>query len=55
MSGTTPQGKIFYQRNVVYSQALCALVWSYPASEKARFDAIISHTPVFARGPNQAA
>lgn len=56
VSGTTPQGKIFYQRDVVYSQVLYALVWSYPAAEKARFDAIISHTAgAFVPGPDQAA
>lgn len=56
VSGTTAQGKIFYQRDVVYSQVLYALIWSYPASEKAQFNAIVTHTAaVFAPGPNQSA
>jgi len=56
VSGSTPQAKIFYQRDVVYSQAVYGFVWSYPASQKSLFTTVINYTvATFTPGPNHGA
>jgi pimeloyl-ACP methyl ester carboxylesterase len=55
VSGTTPQGAIFYQRDVVFSLVIYSLVWDYPAADKAQYDPLVTHTvSSFTPGPDQA-
>jgi hypothetical protein len=54
VSGTTPTGEIFYQRDVVFSLVIYSLVWNYPATEKAQYNQIVDHTvSSYTPGPDQ--
>jgi hypothetical protein len=53
VSGTTAKGAIFYQRDVVYTQVIYSLVWTYPVAGKAQYDALVTHSvQTFTPGPN---
>jgi pimeloyl-ACP methyl ester carboxylesterase len=55
VSGTTPQGAIFYQRDVVLSQVIYSLVWNYPSADKAQYSPLVDYTvSSFTPGPDQA-
>jgi pimeloyl-ACP methyl ester carboxylesterase len=54
VSGTTPQGAIFYQRDVVFPLVIYSLVWNYPAADKAQYAPLVDHTvSSFTPGPDQ--
>ena len=53
LSGTTPQGTVFYQREVVYPAVIYTLLWNYPAATKAQYDRLVTQTvDSFAPGPD---
>jgi hypothetical protein len=53
VSGTTPSGAVFYQREVVYSAVIYTLLWSYPAASKAQYDTLVTQTvDSFVPGPD---
>jgi hypothetical protein len=53
VSGTTPGGTVFYQREVVYSAVIYTLVWSYPAATKAQYGTLVTQTvDSFVPGPD---
>ena len=55
VSGTTPGGTVFYQREVVYSAVIYTLVWSYPAATKARYGTLVTQTvDSFVPGPDHS-
>ena len=52
VSGTTPHGMVFYQREVIYPAVIYTLLWSYPAAGQARYDALVTQTvDSFVPGP----
>jgi hypothetical protein len=53
LSGTTPHGTVFYQREVVYPAVIYTLLWNYPAATKAQYDRLVTQTvDSFAPGPD---
>jgi hypothetical protein len=44
ISGTTPAGMVFYQREVVYPAVIYALAWTYPAVTKTQYDSLVTQT-----------
>ena len=53
VSGTTPSGAIFYERDIVYPAVIYALAWTYPTADKAQYNALVSHTvSSFTPGPD---
>jgi pimeloyl-ACP methyl ester carboxylesterase len=54
VSGKTPQGAIFYQRDVVFPSVIYSLVWNYPAADNAQYAPLVNHTvSSFTPGPDQ--
>jgi hypothetical protein len=52
VSGTTPHGMVFYQREVIYPAVIYTLLWSYPAAGHTRYDALVTQTvDSFVPGP----
>ena len=52
VSGTTPHGTVFYQREVVYPAVIYTLQWMYPTASKAEYDAPVTQTvDSFVPGP----
>lgn len=52
VSGTTPHGTVFYQREVVYPAVIYTLQWMYPTASKAEYDALVTQTvDSFVPGP----
>jgi hypothetical protein len=52
VSGTTPHGTIFYQREVVYPAVIYALGWTYPIASKSQYDPLVTGTvDSFVPGP----
>jgi hypothetical protein len=55
VSGTTPQGMVFYQREVVYPAVIYALAWTYPIVSKTRYDPLVTQTvDSFVPGPGHS-
>lgn len=55
VSGTTPHGTVFYQREVVYSAVIYTLLWSYPAATKAQYGTMVTQTvDSFVPGPDHS-
>ena len=55
VSGTTPHGIVFYQREVVYPAVIYTLLWNYPAATKARYDILVTQTvDSFVPGPDHS-
>jgi hypothetical protein len=55
VSGTTPGGAVFYQREVVYSAVIYTLLWSYPAATKAQYGTLVTQTvDSFVPGPDHS-
>ncbi len=53
VSGTTPEGTIFYQREIVYPAVIYGLTWTYPLADKTQYDELVSHTASsFTPGPD---
>jgi pimeloyl-ACP methyl ester carboxylesterase len=53
VSGTTPQGTIFYERDVVFPEVVYSLVWGYPAADQSQYGPLVDHTAgSFAPGPD---
>jgi hypothetical protein len=52
VSGTTPPGMVFYQREVVYPAVIYALDWTYPTASKTQYDSLVTQTvDSFVPGP----
>jgi len=52
VSGTTPHGMVFYQREIVYPAVIYTLLWSYPAAGATQYDALVTQTVIsFVPGP----
>ena len=52
VSGTTPHGTVFYQREVVYPAVIYTLLWTYPSASKTQYDALVTQTvDSFVPGP----
>jgi hypothetical protein len=55
VSGNTPHGAVFYQREVVYSAVIYTLLWSYPAATKAQYGTMVTQTvDSFVPGPDHS-
>lgn len=55
LSGTTPHGTVFDQREVVYPAVIYTLMWNYPAATKAQYGTLVTQTvDSFAPGPDHA-
>lgn len=53
VSGTASNGTIFYDREVVYPAVIYALTWTYPAADKAQYNALVDATvSSFTPGPD---
>jgi hypothetical protein len=44
VSGTTPAGMVFYQREVVYPAVIYTLAWTYPTATKTQYDPLVTQT-----------
>jgi hypothetical protein len=54
-SGTTGHGTIFYVQQIVYPSVFYDLTLTYPTSEKAQYDSLVSHTvATFTPGPTRS-
>jgi hypothetical protein len=55
VSGTTPRGTVFYQREVVYPAVIYTLLWNYPATTKAQYGTLVTQTvDSFVPGPDHS-
>jgi hypothetical protein len=55
VSGTTPRGAVFYQREVVYPAVIYTLLWSYPAATEAQYATLVTQTvDSFVPGPDHS-
>jgi hypothetical protein len=55
VSGTTPHGIVFYQREIVYPAVIYTLLWHYPAATKAQYDILVTQTvDSFVPGPGHS-
>jgi hypothetical protein len=55
VSGTTPHGIVFYQREIVYPAVIYTLLWHYPAATAAQYDILVTQTvDSFVPGPDHS-